>query len=86
MGFPTKHKPSLIPKKTRLQWAKEKHPWTVDDWMKLISSDKICTGQGGDAGTLVWCMSNETYKRLPKDNKHISTIIADMGLASGEVP
>ena len=33
-----KRKPSLTPKqkKTRLQWAKEKQSWTVDDWMKVI--------------------------------------------------
>uniref|UniRef100_A0A3Q0RED3 Transposase Tc1-like domain-containing protein n=1 Tax=Amphilophus citrinellus TaxID=61819 RepID=A0A3Q0RED3_AMPCI len=33
-----KRKPSLTPKqtKTRLQWAKERQSWTVDDWMKVI--------------------------------------------------
>uniref|UniRef100_A0A3B4TA56 Transposase Tc1-like domain-containing protein n=1 Tax=Seriola dumerili TaxID=41447 RepID=A0A3B4TA56_SERDU len=32
-----KRKPSLTPKqkRTRLQGAKEKHSWTVDDWMKV---------------------------------------------------
>uniref|UniRef100_A0A672Y5E8 Transposase Tc1-like domain-containing protein n=1 Tax=Sphaeramia orbicularis TaxID=375764 RepID=A0A672Y5E8_9TELE len=34
----TKRKPSLTPKqkKNRLQWAKEKQSWTVDDWRKVI--------------------------------------------------
>uniref|UniRef100_A0A4W6BIB5 Transposase Tc1-like domain-containing protein n=1 Tax=Lates calcarifer TaxID=8187 RepID=A0A4W6BIB5_LATCA len=51
MGFTyrkAKRKPSLTPKqkKTRLQWAKEKQLWTVDDWMKVIFSDesRICIG------------------------------------------
>uniref|UniRef100_A0A4W6BLW5 Transposase Tc1-like domain-containing protein n=1 Tax=Lates calcarifer TaxID=8187 RepID=A0A4W6BLW5_LATCA len=47
MGFTyrkAKRKPSLTPKqkKTRLQWAKEKQLWTVDDWMKVIFSDESC--------------------------------------------
>ncbi|CAJ0964526.1 unnamed protein product [Ranitomeya imitator] len=69
MGFTyrkVKRKPSLTPKqkKTRLQWAKEKQSWTVDDWMKVLFSDesRICIGQGDDAGTFVWCRSNEIYK------------------------
>ncbi|CAJ0960620.1 unnamed protein product [Ranitomeya imitator] len=50
--------------KTRLQLAKEKQLWTVDDQMKVIFSDEsqICIGQGYDAGTFVWCRSNEIYK------------------------
>ena len=59
-------RPLLTPKqkKTRLQWAKEKQLWTVDDWMKGICSDElqICIGQGDDAGTFVWCRSYEIYK------------------------
>uniref|UniRef100_A0A3B5QK18 Transposase Tc1-like domain-containing protein n=1 Tax=Xiphophorus maculatus TaxID=8083 RepID=A0A3B5QK18_XIPMA len=40
MGFQyrkAKRKPALTPKhkRTRLQWAKERQSWTVDDWMKL---------------------------------------------------
>ncbi len=69
MGFTyrkAKRKPSVTPKqkKTRLQWAKEKQSWTVDDWMKVIFSDesRICIGQGDDAGTFVWCRSNEIYE------------------------
>jgi len=33
----------------------------MDDWMKVIFRDEspIGTGQGDDAGTLVWCRSNE---------------------------
>uniref|UniRef100_A0A3B1IMH6 Transposase Tc1-like domain-containing protein n=1 Tax=Astyanax mexicanus TaxID=7994 RepID=A0A3B1IMH6_ASTMX len=53
MGFQyrkAKRKPSLTPKhkRTRLQWAKERQSWTVDDWMKVIFSDesRICIGQG----------------------------------------
>ncbi|CAJ0951568.1 unnamed protein product [Ranitomeya imitator] len=61
-----KRKPSLTPKqkKTRLQWAKEKQWWTVDDWMNVVFSDesRICIGQGDDDGTFVWCRSNEIYK------------------------
>uniref|UniRef100_A0A8B9LAI1 Transposase Tc1-like domain-containing protein n=1 Tax=Astyanax mexicanus TaxID=7994 RepID=A0A8B9LAI1_ASTMX len=42
MGFQyrkAKRKPSLTPKhkRTRLQWAKERQSWTVDDWMKPTS-------------------------------------------------
>uniref|UniRef100_A0A3Q3AMG8 Tc1-like transposase DDE domain-containing protein n=1 Tax=Kryptolebias marmoratus TaxID=37003 RepID=A0A3Q3AMG8_KRYMA len=50
-------------KKTRLQWAKERQLRTVDDWMKVIFSyeSQIYIGQGDDAGTLVWCRSNEIY-------------------------
>ncbi|CAJ0966607.1 unnamed protein product [Ranitomeya imitator] len=69
MGFTfrkAKRKPSLTPKqkKTRLQWATEKQSWTVDDWMKVLFSDesRICIGRGADAGTFVWCRSNEIYK------------------------
>ncbi len=61
-----KQKPALTPKpkKTWLQWAKEKQLWSVHDWMKAIFSDesRICIGQGDDAGTFVWCRSNEMYK------------------------
>ena len=37
-----KRKPALTPKqkKTRLQWAKEKQSWSVDDWMKVKFSDE----------------------------------------------
>lgn len=52
-------KQALTPKqkRTRLHWAKEKHSWYVDDWMKVIFIDEsqICIGQGDDAGTFVWC-------------------------------
>uniref|UniRef100_A0A3B5PUG8 Transposase Tc1-like domain-containing protein n=1 Tax=Xiphophorus maculatus TaxID=8083 RepID=A0A3B5PUG8_XIPMA len=58
MGFQyrkAKRKPALTPKhkRTRLQWAKERQSWTVDDWMKVVFSDesRICIGQGDDAGT-----------------------------------
>lgn len=68
MGFTfreDKGKPSFTPnqKKTRLQMAREKQSWAVDDCMKVIFCDKssFCTGQGDDAGTLVWCQSSETY-------------------------
>uniref|UniRef100_A0A3Q2ZWT6 Transposase Tc1-like domain-containing protein n=1 Tax=Kryptolebias marmoratus TaxID=37003 RepID=A0A3Q2ZWT6_KRYMA len=68
MGFTyrkAKRKPLLTPKqrKTKLQWAKERQSWTVDDWMKVIFSDEsqICIGQGDDVGTFVWCHSNEIY-------------------------
>uniref|UniRef100_A0A3Q2UHF8 Transposase Tc1-like domain-containing protein n=1 Tax=Fundulus heteroclitus TaxID=8078 RepID=A0A3Q2UHF8_FUNHE len=49
MGFTyrkAKRKPSLTPKqkKTRLQWAKEKQSWTVDEWMKVIFMDLSWTG------------------------------------------
>uniref|UniRef100_A0A3B5PSX5 Transposase Tc1-like domain-containing protein n=1 Tax=Xiphophorus maculatus TaxID=8083 RepID=A0A3B5PSX5_XIPMA len=61
MGFQyrkAKRKPALTPKhkRTRLQWAKERQSWTVDDWMKVVFSDesRICIGQGDDAGTFVW--------------------------------
>ena len=39
-------------KKTRLQWAKEKQSWTVDDWVIVIFTDEssICIGQGDDVG------------------------------------
>uniref|UniRef100_A0A3B3YRI5 Transposase Tc1-like domain-containing protein n=1 Tax=Poecilia mexicana TaxID=48701 RepID=A0A3B3YRI5_9TELE len=64
MGFQyrkAKRKPALTPKhkRTRLQWAKERQSWTVDDWMKVVFSDEsiICIGQGDDAGTFVWCRS-----------------------------
>uniref|UniRef100_A0A3P9N3W9 Transposase Tc1-like domain-containing protein n=1 Tax=Poecilia reticulata TaxID=8081 RepID=A0A3P9N3W9_POERE len=45
MGFQyrkAKRKPALTPKhkRTRLQWAKERQSWTVDDWMKVIFSDE----------------------------------------------
>uniref|UniRef100_A0A3B5PUV6 Transposase Tc1-like domain-containing protein n=1 Tax=Xiphophorus maculatus TaxID=8083 RepID=A0A3B5PUV6_XIPMA len=53
MGFQyrkAKRKPALTPKhkRTRLQWAKERQSWTVDDWMKVVFSDesRICIGQG----------------------------------------
>ncbi|KAL7380620.1 hypothetical protein ABVT39_020779 [Epinephelus coioides] len=76
MGFTyrkAKRKPSLTPKqkKTRLQWAKEKQSWTADDWMKVIFNDepRICIGQGDDAGTFVWCRSNEIYDCLKKTCK-----------------
>lgn len=51
-------------KKIRLQWTKEKKWWSVGDWMKVIFTDQspICFGQGDDAGTIIWCCSNETYK------------------------
>uniref|UniRef100_A0AAR2K6C9 Transposase Tc1-like domain-containing protein n=1 Tax=Pygocentrus nattereri TaxID=42514 RepID=A0AAR2K6C9_PYGNA len=69
MGFQyrkAKRKPSLTPKqkRTRLQWAKERQSWTVDDWMKVIFSDesRICIGQGDDAETFVWCRSSEIYE------------------------
>uniref|UniRef100_A0A8C1NF85 Transposase Tc1-like domain-containing protein n=1 Tax=Cyprinus carpio TaxID=7962 RepID=A0A8C1NF85_CYPCA len=69
MGFTyrkAKRKPSLTSKqkKTRFQWAKERQSWTVDDWMRVIFSDesRICIGQGDDAGTFVWCRSNEIYE------------------------
>lgn len=69
MGFSyrkAKRKPSLTlkQKRTRLQWAKERQSWTVNDWMKVIFSDesRICIGQGDDAGTFVWCCSSEIYK------------------------
>ena len=44
MGFMSrkaKHKPSVTPKqkKTRLQWAEEKQPWSVDGWMEVIFRD-----------------------------------------------
>uniref|UniRef100_A0A3B5QUP0 Transposase Tc1-like domain-containing protein n=1 Tax=Xiphophorus maculatus TaxID=8083 RepID=A0A3B5QUP0_XIPMA len=52
MGFQyrkAKRKPALTPKhkRTRLQWAKERQSWTVDDWMKVVFSDesRICIGQ-----------------------------------------
>jgi len=61
---PEKPKPSLIfqLKETRLQWAKEKQPWTVDDLMEVIFGDEspICFGEGDDAGTLVWFRCTET--------------------------
>lgn len=78
MGFSyrkAKRKPSLTPKqkRTRLQWAKDRRAWTVDDWMKVIFSDesRICIGQGDDAGTFVWCRSSEIYKEdcLKKTSK-----------------
>uniref|UniRef100_A0A3B5PQB0 Transposase Tc1-like domain-containing protein n=1 Tax=Xiphophorus maculatus TaxID=8083 RepID=A0A3B5PQB0_XIPMA len=57
MGFQyrkAKRKPALTPKhkRTRLQWAKERQSWTVDDWMKVVFSDesRICIGQGDDQG------------------------------------
>uniref|UniRef100_A0A3B5PS90 Transposase Tc1-like domain-containing protein n=1 Tax=Xiphophorus maculatus TaxID=8083 RepID=A0A3B5PS90_XIPMA len=60
MGFQyrkAKRKPALTPKhkRTRLQWAKERQSWTVDDWMKVVFSDesRICIGQGDDAGTFL---------------------------------
>uniref|UniRef100_A0A096MI25 Transposase Tc1-like domain-containing protein n=1 Tax=Poecilia formosa TaxID=48698 RepID=A0A096MI25_POEFO len=64
MGFQyrkAKRKPALTPKhkRTRLQRAKERQSWTVDDWMKVIFSDY---GQGDDAGTFVWCRSSEIYE------------------------
>uniref|UniRef100_A0A3B5QR73 Transposase Tc1-like domain-containing protein n=1 Tax=Xiphophorus maculatus TaxID=8083 RepID=A0A3B5QR73_XIPMA len=56
MGFQyrkAKRKPALTPKhkRTRLQWAKERQSWTVDDWMKVVFSDesRICIGQGDDS-------------------------------------
>uniref|UniRef100_A0A3Q3AU23 Tc1-like transposase DDE domain-containing protein n=1 Tax=Kryptolebias marmoratus TaxID=37003 RepID=A0A3Q3AU23_KRYMA len=49
--------------KRKLQWAKERQSWTVDDWMKVIFSNesRICIGQGDDAGTFVWCCSSEIF-------------------------
>ena len=46
----------------KLKWNKEKQTWCVDNWMKVIFSDesRICIGQGKDAGTFIWCYSNET--------------------------
>ena len=43
-------------KKKCLQWAKNKCTWTVDDWEKVIFSDKtqIYIGRGDDAGTFIW--------------------------------
>uniref|UniRef100_A0A3B1JB81 Transposase Tc1-like domain-containing protein n=1 Tax=Astyanax mexicanus TaxID=7994 RepID=A0A3B1JB81_ASTMX len=70
MGFQyrkAKRKPSLTPKhkRTRLQWAKERQSWTVDDWMKVIFSDesRICIGQGDDAGTFVGAVPVRFMKR-----------------------
>lgn len=60
-----KRKPALTTaqKKKRLQWAKNKCTWTVDDWEEVIFSDKsrICVGHGDDAGTFVWRRGNEAY-------------------------
>uniref|UniRef100_A0A3B3QGW8 Transposase Tc1-like domain-containing protein n=1 Tax=Paramormyrops kingsleyae TaxID=1676925 RepID=A0A3B3QGW8_9TELE len=86
-----KHKPSLTPKqeKTRLQWAKEKQSWTVDDWMKVVFSDesRICIGQGDDAGMFVWCHPNETYKDdcLKKTSKFPQSLMI-WGCMSGKGP
>jgi len=56
--------------------------------MKVIFRDEspVCFGQGDDAGTLVWCRSNETQKDDEDENEHISTITDDMGLMSGKGP
>ena len=56
--------------------------------MKVIFRDEspICFGQGYDAGTLVWCRSNETKKDDEDENEHISSITDDMGLMSGKGP
>ena len=68
MGFTyrkAKRKPTLTPKqkRTRLQCAKEKQSWSVDE-MKVIfiNESRICIRHRDYAGTLVWSHSNETYK------------------------
>uniref|UniRef100_A0A3B1IG59 Transposase Tc1-like domain-containing protein n=1 Tax=Astyanax mexicanus TaxID=7994 RepID=A0A3B1IG59_ASTMX len=92
MGFQyrkAKRKPSLTPKhkRTRLQWAKERQSWTVDDWMKVIFSDesRICIGQGDDAGTFVWCRSSEIYEEacLKKTTKFPQSLMI-WGCMSGK--
>uniref|UniRef100_A0A3B1K6C0 Tc1-like transposase DDE domain-containing protein n=1 Tax=Astyanax mexicanus TaxID=7994 RepID=A0A3B1K6C0_ASTMX len=93
MGFQyrkAKRKPSLTPKhkRTRLQWAKERQSWTVDDWMKVIFSDesRICIGQGDHAGTFVWCRSSEIYEEacLKKTTKFPQSLMI-WGCMSGKV-
>ena len=46
----------------KLMWTKEKQSWRVENWMKVIFTDKsrICIGQGDDAETSVWCCLNVT--------------------------
>uniref|UniRef100_A0A3Q3AY27 Tc1-like transposase DDE domain-containing protein n=1 Tax=Kryptolebias marmoratus TaxID=37003 RepID=A0A3Q3AY27_KRYMA len=85
----SKRKPALTPKhkRTRLQWAKERQSWTVDDWMKVIFSDesRICIGQGDDAGTFVWCRSSEIYEEacLKKTTKFPQSLMI-WGCMSGK--
>ena len=70
MGFTyrkAQRKPTLAQpkrKKTRLQRAKGKQSWSVDDWMKVIFSDesRICIGQWDDAGAFIEGRSNEAYE------------------------
>uniref|UniRef100_A0A3B5QWB7 Tc1-like transposase DDE domain-containing protein n=1 Tax=Xiphophorus maculatus TaxID=8083 RepID=A0A3B5QWB7_XIPMA len=92
MGFQyrkAKRKPALTPKhkRTRLQWAKERQSWTVDDWMKVVFSDesRICIGQGDDAGTFVWCRSSEIYEEacLKKTTKFPQSLMI-WGCMSGK--
>ena len=49
-------------KKIALKWGKGKQSGRVDNWMKVIFIDelRICIKQFDDAGTFVWCRSNET--------------------------
>ena len=51
-------------KKMKLKWTKQKQSQRVNDWMKVIFSDKlkVCIAQQDDAKTFAWCCSNETYK------------------------
>uniref|UniRef100_A0A3B5QEL9 Transposase Tc1-like domain-containing protein n=1 Tax=Xiphophorus maculatus TaxID=8083 RepID=A0A3B5QEL9_XIPMA len=92
MGFQyrkAKRKPALTPKhkRTRLQWAKERQSWTVDDWMKVVFSDesRICIGQGDDAVTFVWCHSSEIYEEacLKKTTKFPQSLMI-WGCMSGK--
>jgi len=67
-GFPSrkvKRKLSLTPdRKKQGHSGLKRSGLTVDVQMKVIFSDElpICIGKGGDAGTSVWCRSNEKYK------------------------
>uniref|UniRef100_A0A3B5QLJ4 Transposase Tc1-like domain-containing protein n=1 Tax=Xiphophorus maculatus TaxID=8083 RepID=A0A3B5QLJ4_XIPMA len=72
MGFQyrkAKRKPALTPKhkRTRLQWAKERQSWTVDDWMKVVFSDesRICIGQGDDGSEPVLSFLLESQSPHP---------------------
>ena len=57
-----RRKPFVSPKnrRIRLQWVREHHEWSIDDWKNVVFSDECRFGLGNDSRTKrVWRTTSE---------------------------
>uniref|UniRef100_A0A8C5GZT2 Tc1-like transposase DDE domain-containing protein n=1 Tax=Gouania willdenowi TaxID=441366 RepID=A0A8C5GZT2_GOUWI len=65
-------------RRTRLQWAREKQSWTVDDWMKVIFRSMLWPANSLDLNpveNLWWKLKKIVHNKAPSSKADMATAI-----------